>query len=98
MERRVGTHSSSGQKETKSPIQLKKRETNQARRDDPSATEFEPGWPTALVEGLRRRGHEAREVDIRFGGIQAIQVLEDGRVVGVSDPRRLGGVAQTGKP
>ena len=61
----------------------------------PSATEFEPGWPPQLLEALRRRGHEVREVDARFGGVQAIQVLPGGEVVGVSDPRRLGGVAET---
>ena len=61
----------------------------------PTATEFEAGWPPALLEALERRGHEVREVDTRFGGIQAIQVLGNGEVVGVSDPRRLGGVSQT---
>ena len=61
----------------------------------PQATEFEPGWPTPVLEALRRRGHEAREVDKRFGGVQAIQVFPDGEVVGVSDPRRLGGARGT---
>jgi gamma-glutamyltranspeptidase/glutathione hydrolase len=56
----------------------------------PSATEFEPGWPPALLDELRRRGHEVREVEARFGGVQAIRVLPGGEVRGVSDPRRAG--------
>jgi gamma-glutamyltranspeptidase/glutathione hydrolase len=61
----------------------------------PQLTEFEPGWPPAMLEALRRRGHEVGEVEARFGGVQAIRVLPNGEVVGVSDPRRLGAAAAT---
>jgi len=56
----------------------------------PSATEFEPGWPEPLLDGLRRRGHEVRVVETRWASLQAIRVSPDGRVEGASDPRRGG--------
>ena len=63
----------------------------------PSATEFEPGWPPALLDALRRRGHEVIESDARFGSVQAIRVLRGGAVVGASDPRRTGAALGTGR-
>ena len=61
----------------------------------PTATEFEAGWPPALLDALRRRGHEVVEKDARFGSVQAIRILRGGRVVGVSDPRRTGAALGT---
>jgi gamma-glutamyltranspeptidase/glutathione hydrolase len=60
----------------------------------PPWTEFEPGWPDDLLEALRRRGHEVREVERRWSRVQAIAVAPDGSVTGVSDPRG-GGAART---
>ncbi len=56
----------------------------------PAWTEFEPGWSSEFLEALRRRGQDAREVDKRWGSVQAIRVQPDGRVEGASDPRRGG--------
>jgi gamma-glutamyltranspeptidase/glutathione hydrolase len=61
----------------------------------PTATEFEPGWPPALLDALRRRGHEVIESDARQGSVQAIRVLRGGVVVGASDPRRTGAALAT---
>ena len=56
----------------------------------PMASEFEPGWPPELLEGLRRLGHEIVEKPERWGSIQAIRVLPGGAVEGATDPRRPG--------
>jgi gamma-glutamyltranspeptidase/glutathione hydrolase len=56
----------------------------------PITTDFEPGWPPELLEGLRRLGHEIAEESERWGSIQAIRVLPGGAVEGATDPRRPG--------
>jgi gamma-glutamyltranspeptidase / glutathione hydrolase len=53
----------------------------------PAATEFEPRWPAELLDGLRRRGHEVREVERRWARVQAIWIGPEGEVEGLSDPR-----------
>ena len=55
---------------------------------------LEDGFPSATVEGLRRRGHDLAAVDDynAFGACQAIWRMEDG-YLGVSDPRRDGQAA-----
>ena len=63
----------------------------------PPWTEFEPGWPEELLEGLRRRGHDARAVAERWASVQAIRIAPDGRIEGASDPRR-GGAAVAAPP
>jgi len=50
-------------------------------------------YPVTTVEGLRAMGHTVEETRLSFGEIQAIQRLPDGRLIGVSDPRRSGGAA-----
>jgi len=53
---------------------------------------IEPGFGEDVYEELRRRGHELRVADartVRFGGGQAIHVLDEGYVAG-SDLRRDG--------
>jgi gamma-glutamyltranspeptidase/glutathione hydrolase len=57
---------------------------------NPPATEFEPRWPSDLLEGLRRRGHVIVERDDTWGSVQAIRVMPNGEVVGVTDPRNPG--------
>ena len=49
-------------------------------------------YPGDTIEGLRAIGHDVEETDKSFGEIQAIQRLSDGGLLGISDPRRSGGV------
>jgi gamma-glutamyltranspeptidase/glutathione hydrolase len=63
----------------------------------PPATLFEPGWPTALIEALRRRAQEVEVVERRWSSVQAIRVHAGGRVEGVCDPRS-GGAAIAARP
>ena len=56
----------------------------------PTATEFEPGWPEALLDELRRRGQPLEVSAECWASVQAIRVREDGSVEGASDPRRGG--------
>ncbi len=56
----------------------------------PSVTEFEPGWPSEMLEALSRRGHAVSAKEKRWGRVQVIRVLQDGSVEGVSDPRGNG--------
>jgi gamma-glutamyltranspeptidase/glutathione hydrolase len=58
----------------------------------PSETEFEPGWPAEILDGLRRRGHAVKESQDTWGSVQAIRVLPNRELRGVSDPRS-GGIA-----
>lgn len=50
-------------------------------------------YPGDTIEGLRAIGHDVKETDKSFGEVQAIQRLPDGRLLGISDPRRSGGAA-----
>jgi gamma-glutamyltranspeptidase/glutathione hydrolase len=55
----------------------------------PDVVSYEKDLPAGLLEELRQRGHELRELD--SGGItQAIAVGRSGRLIGVSDPRGQG--------
>ena len=59
----------------------------------PSRTLFESGWDADLLSALgTNRGHVVELSELQFGSVQAIVVEPNGRVLGVSDPRR-GGVA-----
>ena len=50
--------------------------------------------PAELVENLRQRGHKLSEKR-KTGIVQAIQILEDGTLIGASDPRKGGRPAGT---
>jgi len=59
----------------------------------PDRIDVEPaGLPEAIVRALEALGHAAQERPEPWGDVQAVAVLEDGRVEGAADPRR-GGVA-----
>ncbi len=64
---------------------------------NPPVTEFEPGWDSLLLQGLRNRGHVLETVDERWGSVQAIAVEVGGAPLGVSDPRS-GGSARAARP
>ena len=53
---------------------------------------YEKGLDQSVVEGLRSRGHELDEVT-GAGRTQAIATTNDGKLVGVSDPRGNGKAA-----
>jgi gamma-glutamyltranspeptidase / glutathione hydrolase len=57
--------------------------------------EIEPGWSPAVYAALRAAGYATRNrvADLAFGGVHAVQVLSDGRLVGAADPRRDGAAA-----
>ncbi|HSR42533.1 MAG TPA: gamma-glutamyltransferase [Longimicrobiales bacterium] len=59
----------------------------------PDRIDVEPGGlPAEVVAQLEELGHTVRERDEPSGDVQAVLVGDDGRLEGVSDPRR-GGVA-----
>lgn len=62
---------------------------------DGRRVEFEPGTPPHLVEALARRGHEVSWAvgSASFGRGQVILRLEEGVLVGASEPRADGQVA-----
>ena len=60
---------------------------------NPTYTWIEEGWDPVLVQRLRDRTHEVREVESKMGSVQAIFCEVGGEPIGVSDPRR-GGSAQ----
>lgn len=62
---------------------------------NPTTTDFEPGWPEPLLEELERRDHVLERRDERWASVQAIRVLANGKVQGVSDPRRAGAALGT---
>jgi gamma-glutamyltranspeptidase/glutathione hydrolase len=56
--------------------------------------QVEDGFDPEALAGLRRRGYTLLAhppVDMYFGGVSAILVTRDGRLIGVADPRRDGG-------
>jgi gamma-glutamyltranspeptidase / glutathione hydrolase len=57
--------------------------------------EIEPGWSPAVYAALRAAGYATRTriADLAFGGVHAVQVLGDGRLIGAADPRRDGAAA-----
>lgn len=57
--------------------------------------EIEPGWSPAVYAALRAAGFATRNriADLAFGGVHAVQVRSDGRLVGAADPRRDGAAA-----
>lgn len=59
------------------------------------AIEVESGFSPAVYDALSRRGYRpvSRIGDLLFGGIHAIVVTRDGRLIGVADPRRDGTAA-----
>lgn len=61
----------------------------------PRPTQFEPGWPAALLDELRARGHAIETRERRWASVQAIEVRPDGGVEGASDPRTGGASAAT---
>lgn len=54
--------------------------------------EIEPGWSPAVFAAFREAGWvtQSRTGDLLFGGVHAVQVRRDGRLVGAADPRRDG--------
>lgn len=58
----------------------------------PDRVRIEEGYPEAVREALRRRGHDVEVVE-RFGACQIIGVDEGGGFVGASDPRVPGRAA-----
>jgi len=65
----------------------------------PALTRFEEGWEEPLIVELREvHGQEIEVTDRQFGSVQAIRVHPDGRVEGVSDPRRGGMAGIEGRP
>ncbi|MBN2731303.1 MAG: gamma-glutamyltransferase [Balneolaceae bacterium] len=55
----------------------------------------EDGFPTPVLAHLADRGYELEILapyDLYFGGVHMVYVTEDGRLVGVADPRRNGTV------
>ncbi len=58
----------------------------------PEWTRFEGGWPASLLETLEsQHGQELRvEPEVKFGSVQAIQVLNNRELEAVSDSRRGG--------
>lgn len=59
--------------------------------------QMERGYSAEAIETLNRRGYLISPsnfpMNMLFGGVQMIRVLEDGTMIGVSDPRRDGGAA-----
>jgi gamma-glutamyltranspeptidase/glutathione hydrolase len=47
-------------------------------------------WPHATAEALAARGHALAVAETLMGEVQAVERLPDGRLIGVSDPRRSG--------
>ena len=60
---------------------------------NPKYTRIEEGWDPVLVQRLRDRTHEVREIEGKMGSVQAIFCEVGGEPIGASDPRR-GGSAQ----
>ena len=53
----------------------------------------EDGISTAALSALRDRGYSVESfppMDLYFGGVHAVYVDENGRRIGVADPRRNG--------
>jgi gamma-glutamyltranspeptidase / glutathione hydrolase len=64
----------------------------------PATTEFEPGWPAPLLDGLRRRNHALAVKESRWASVQAIAIDPHTRAVtGSSDPRAGGSARATRK-
>lgn len=63
-------------------------QVNPLRRD----VEVEPGFSSAVYEALVTRGYRptSRVADLSFGAVHAVHVHNDGRRIGVADPRRDG--------
>lgn len=59
--------------------------------------QLERGFAPEAIHTLHERGYiidpSNYPMDMTFGGVQMIRVLEDGTMIGVSDPRREGGTA-----
>ncbi len=59
--------------------------------------QLERGYSPEALEALHQRGYIISPsnfpMNMLFGGVQMIRVLEDGTMIGVSDPRRDGGAA-----
>ncbi len=59
--------------------------------------QLERGYAPEALETLHERGYvispSGFPMNMLFGGVQMIRVLEDGTMIGVSDPRRDGGAA-----
>lgn len=54
--------------------------------------ELEPGFAPEVYQALRQRGYrpEVRTGQLMFGGVHAIYVTPENRLIGVADPRRDG--------
>ncbi|MDH5233495.1 MAG: gamma-glutamyltransferase family protein [Gemmatimonadota bacterium] len=63
-------------------------QTSVGRRD----VEVEPGFTPEVYAALVRHGYRplSRVADIAFGGVHAVYVRRDGKVIGAADPRRDG--------
>jgi gamma-glutamyltranspeptidase/glutathione hydrolase len=65
----------------------------------PDVLSFEhAGLPVAVQQALRSRGHTVQERAGYQGDTQSIQVLPNGMLIGVADPRRGGAAVAVGDP
>ena len=64
---------------------------------DSRQVQLERGFSSEALQALHDRGYiispSNYPMNMLFGGVQMIRVLEDGTMIGVSDPRRDGGAA-----
>ncbi len=67
----------------------------QPARAGVAEVEVEPGFAPGVYAALRDRGFlpVTRTADLMFGGVHAVFVAPNGRLVGVADPRRDGAAA-----
>lgn len=64
---------------------------------DNRQVQLERGFAPEALQALHERGYVVTPsnypMNMLFGGVQMIRLLEDGTMIGVSDPRRDGGAA-----
>ena len=52
--------------------------------------DIDPAMRARAKEELDQPVDERRSQDLFFGGVHGVEVLEDGMIIGVADPRREG--------